>query len=128
MTVAVDKEIETNLTHSFIAAKSAALDAAIRSVRAREIHEDFFADPDHIRRVEETKQVVKDFFKGAVVYVNQRGLGTTRPFTVVKVERPLFPNAMPAIDKENRFYKPLRDLGVEIVFAKGSDSYLFRIR
>ena len=127
MTILADKEIETQVTPGFYAAKSAALDVAMRSAQARDIHEDFFSDPEHIRRVDETKQIVKDFFKGATVYVNQRGLGRS-PFTVIKVERPLFPNHLSFQDKQDLFYQPLRALDVEIVFAKGSDSYLFRIR
>lgn len=107
-----------------------AKDVAARSQQAKELNEDFFEDPEHIRRVETTKSIVKSFFNGAKVYINQRGLGSRSksPFTVVKVERPLFPNRLTQQEKQDRFYKPLNDLGVEIVFAKGSDSYLFRIR
>ena len=127
MNVLAEREIETNTTYSFAAAKHAALDAADRCRQAKEMHEDFFNDPDHILRVESTKAIVKDFFNGAKLYVNERGINR-KPFTVVKVERPLFPNQLTAQEKEDQLYGPLKAAGVEIVFAKGSNSYLFRIR
>lgn len=128
MNTTVDKEIETVVTESFFAAKTAARDAVARSGIAYEQHQDFFDDPDHVDRVEKTKTIVKSFFNNGKVYTNRRGLGRTKPFTVVKMERPLFPNHLTQKEKQDRFYKPLADLGVEIVFAKGSDSYLFRIK
>ena len=102
----------------------------LRSHRAKRLNEGFFNDPSHIKRVEATKDIVRNFFGDARIYVNQRGLGSRSksPFTVVKVERPLFPNRLTQQEKQDRFYKPLTDLGVDIVFAKGSDSYLFRIK
>lgn len=126
-----EREIYTQpSTDIFSFRKYRAEDVMRRSQQAREINEDFFEDPDHIHRVEQTKSIVASFFNGSKVYVNQRGLGSRSksPFTVVKVERPLFPNRLTQQEKQDRFYKPLADLGVEIVFAKGSDSYLFRIR
>lgn len=125
-----EREIETHTTYNFYSARTAAIDAERRGKIAVDLHKDFFNDPEHIDRVEKTKSVVKSFFNGAKVYVNQRGLGSrsNRPFTVVKVEKPLFPNRLTQQEKQDRFYKPLQDLNVEIVFAKGSDSYLFRIK
>lgn len=130
MNINTDKEIETVVTESFYAAKAAAKDAVRRSQIAYEQNQDFFDDPDHIDRVEKTKSIVKSFFNNGKVYTNRRGLGSRskNPFTVVKMERPLFPNHLTQKEKQDRFYKPLADLGVEIVFAKGSDSYLFRIK
>lgn len=127
------EELEINTqpsTDIFSIRKYRAEDVMRRGQMAKELNEDFFNDPDHIDRVEQTKSVVKSFFNGAKVYVNQRGLGSRSksPFTVVKVERPLFPNHLPQQEKQDRFYKPLKDLGVEVVFAKGSDSYLFRVK
>jgi hypothetical protein len=130
MNILEEREIETHTTYNFYSARTAAIDAERRGKLAVELHGDFFNDPAHIDRVEKTKSVVKSFFNGAKVYVNQRGLGTRSksPFTVVKVEKPLFPNSLLMQEKQDRFYKPLQDLGVEIVFAKGSNSYLFRIK
>lgn len=103
------------------------LDAIHRSGLAQQANPDFFDDPEHQDRVAQTQAIVSAFFGGAKTYVNQRGLGRA-PFTVVKVERPLFPNQLTRQQKEAQLYGPLRDLRVEIRFAKGSDSYLFRIR
>ena len=128
MNISPEKEIETNTTQTFISAKSAAQDAARRSEFAKRRHQSFFDDPAHIVRVEQTKSIVKAFLGVDAVYVNQRGLGRTKPFTVVKVEKPLFPNHLSVQEKKDRFYDPLGNLGVEIVFAKGSDSYLFRVK
>lgn len=127
MEITVDKELETNVVVGFSGARKAAIDAQMRSKRAEEIHEDFFADPNHWHRVEQTKNIVKKFFKCSV-YVNQRGLGRTKPFTVVKVERPLFPNHLTKAQKDAMLYDPLKAIGVEVVFAKGSNSYLFRVK
>lgn len=126
-----EREIYTQpSTDVFKWRKYRAEDVMRRSRLAKAVNEDFFNDPDHIDRVEKTKSIVKGFFNDAKVYVNQRGLGSRSksPFTVVKVEKPLFPNRLTQQEKQDRFYKPLNDLNVEIVFAKGSDSYLFRIR
>lgn len=109
------------------AARAWALDAAHRSRLAEQANPDFFDDPEHQDRVAQTQAIVSAFFGGATTYVNQRGLGRA-PFTVVKVERPLFPNRLTRQQKEAQLYGPLRELNVEIRFAKGSDSYLFRIR
>lgn len=130
MNIPAEHEIETNVTYNFYAARTAAIDAEHRCKKAAEQHEDFFNDPLHCDRVEKTKAVVKAFWPGVKLYVNQRGLGThsKRPFTVVKVERPLFPNHLTQAQKDAMLYDPLKALNVEVVFAKGSNSYLFRIR
>lgn len=128
MNILEEREIETHTTYNFYSARTAAIDADKRGKLAAELHEDFFNDPDYADRVEKTKAIVKSFFNDGKVYVNRRGLGRTKPFTVVKIEKPLFPNRLTQKEKQDRFYKPLQDLGVEIVFAKGSDSYLFRIK
>lgn len=109
------------------AAKAWALDAVHRSGLAQQANQAFFEDPEHQDRVAQTQAIVSAFFGGAKTYVNQRGLGRA-PFTVVKVERPLFPNRLTREQKETQLYGPLRALNVEIRFARGSDSYLFRIR
>lgn len=123
-----EREIETRPSaYSFDIARSWALDAARRSRIAQQNNQAFFDDPAHIDRVEQTKEIVKRFFNGAKVYVNQRGINR-KPFTVVKVEKPLFPNQLTQAQKDAMLYGPLANLGVEVVFAKGSNSYLFRIK
>lgn len=125
----IDKEINSaTVFDNYEFRKWAAKDADRRSKIAAHNHKDFFDEPDHIEKVEKTKAIVKKFFNGAKLYINQRGLGRSKPFTVVKVERPLFPNHLTKAQKQNQFYEPLKDLGVEIVFAKGTDSYLFRVK
>lgn len=128
MDIIADREIETNTVHSYYGAKHAAIDAERRGKIAVESNEDFFNDATHIARVEKTKEIVKKFFNGAKLYVNQRGINGHKPFTVVKVEKPLFPNHLTQKQKDATLYAPLKELEVEIVFAKGSDSYLFRIK
>lgn len=125
----IDKEINSaTVFDNYEFRKWAAKDAERRSKIAGKNHEDFFEDPAHVEKVEKTKAIVKKFFNGAKLYVNQRGLGSRKPFTVVKVERPMFPNHLTRAQKQNQFYEPLKELDVEIVFAKGTDSYLFRIK
>lgn len=124
----VDKEIETNTTHSWWAARNATMDAARRSNIAAHNNKDFFDNPEHVARVDGVKQIVEDFFPAKrAVYVNKRGIGR-KPFTVVKVEQPDFPNHLTQAEKDAKFYTPLKDLKVEVVFAKGSNSYLLRIK
>lgn len=125
--ITVDSELDTNTVMSFAGSVHAYNDAIQRSQIAHEQHQAFFEDPLHVDRVEKTKAVVKKFFNGARLYVNERGLTGRRPFTVVKVEKPLFPNHLTQQQKEDQLYAPLRALNVKIVFARGSNSYLFRI-
>lgn len=122
------REIESRLpAHDYRIAKSWALDAERRGRIAQQANQAFFDDPAHIDRVEQTKAIVKKFFNDPRVYVNQRGINR-KPFTVVKVEKPLFPNHLTQAQKEAMLYGPLAQLEVEVVFAKGSNSYLFRIK
>ena len=122
------REIESRLpAHDYRIAKSWALDAERRGRIAQQANQAFFDDPAHIDRVEKTKEVVKRFFNDAKIYVNQRGINR-KPFTVVKVERPLFPNHLTKAQKEAMLYRPLEDLEVEVVFSKNTNSYLFRIK
>jgi hypothetical protein len=48
--------------------------------------------------------------------------------TVIKVAEPKFPNTLPTKTKERVYKEPLERLGVETVFAKGTNSYLYRIK
>lgn len=123
-----EREIETRgRAYNYELSRAWALDVERRGRIAEQQNQAFFDDPLHQDRVEQTQAIVSAFFRGARVYVNRRGINR-RPFTVVKVERPLFPNHLTRQQKEDQLYGPLRALNVEVVFARGSDSYLFRIR
>jgi hypothetical protein len=88
----------------------------------------FFSNPAHQQKVQEVLAIVDGFFAiRAGVYVNQR-TGHDKPFTVVKVERPRFPNNLPKAERNARFHAPLAALGVEVKFAQGTNSYLIHIK
>ena len=124
----LDTDEKTITGNRAINAKFAAFDAKDKSVKALDKHMDFFSRPEHIATVEAVSKIVQDFFKiKKGFYVTPRG-GKNSPMTVVKVEDPVFPNIMPQAERRERFYNPLEALGVEIVYSKGSNSYLFRVR
>lgn len=128
MNILDEREVDTRPSATDFGLRRAwARDAEHRCRIAQHNNEDFFDDPTHVARVEKTKEVVKKFFNGARLYVNQRGINR-KPFTVVKVEKPLFPNHLTQAQKDAMLYGPLAELEVEVVFAKGSNSYLFRIK
>lgn len=103
-------------------------DAIARSREAEEQHPAFFSDPEHIRRVAAVRAILDDFLPiRKAVYENKRGLNTRRPRTVIKVESPVFPNHLPRAERERRYHKPLRDLGVEIKLSVNTNSYLYSI-
>lgn len=103
-------------------------DAIARSREAEHQHADFFSNPDHIRRVAAVRAILDDFLPiRKELYENKRGLNTRRPRTVLKVEQPQFPNHLPRSERERRYHKPLRDLGVEIRFSANTNSYLYSI-
>lgn len=103
-------------------------DAIARSRQALDQHADFFDNPEHVRRVEAVRAILDDFLPiRKELYVNRRGLNTRKPFTVIKVESPQFPNSLPRSEREARYHKPLRDLGVEIRLSVNTNSYLYRI-
>jgi hypothetical protein len=89
----------------------------------------FFNDTNHISRTEQVLGIVSNFFrikKG--VYINHRvGTKNSGPFTAIKVDDPVFPNGMKQSQKDEVFYTPLEQLGVKIVYNKGTNSYLFHI-
>lgn len=104
------------------------IDSRIRSFNAIEAHPDFFNDKDHKAKVDEVAKIVKSFFRvHNGVYVSQRG-NRGKPFTAVKVSRPQFPNKMTVAEKNLCYYKPLARLGVEVVFASGTNSWIYRVR
>lgn len=90
-------------------------------------HATFFESDAHQDKVAQVEQIVDTFFavrKG--MYVNHRA-NRGAPFTVVKVDNPQFPR-MSVKQVDAQYREPLRSLGVEIVFSKSSNSYLFRVR
>ena len=107
-------------------AAAACVDAATRNAQAVQQHAAFFGSVDHQHKLQAVKNVVDSFFavrKG--VYVNHRANGG-RPFTVIKVDNPQFPR-MKASEVDRLYREPLRALGVEIVFSRNTNSYLYRV-
>lgn len=88
----------------------------------------FFSDPVHQQKIQAVLGIVDQFFAvKAGVYVNHR-TGHDKPFTVVKVERPRFPNNLSKAARDAGFHTPLKALGVEVKFAAGTNSYLIHIK
>jgi hypothetical protein len=103
-------------------------DAIARSREALDQHADFFSNPEHERRVAAVRAILDDFLPiRKELYVNRRGLNTRKPRTVLKVESPQFPNHLPRAERERRYHKPLRDLGVEIKLSVHTNSYLYSV-
>ena len=103
-------------------------DVEARNAAAMAKFPNFFSNPAHQHVVQEVLGIVDGFFaERAGVYVNQR-TGHNKPFTVVKVERPRFPNNLPKAERDARFHAPLKALGVEVKFAAGTNSYLIHIK
>ena len=76
-------------------------DCEDRSDLALEKFPVFFNDSGHVSKTEQVLGIVEDFFrikKG--VYINHR-IGTPKsgPFTAIKVDNPVFPNAMKQSEK-----------------------------
>lgn len=121
----VDTENTINV-HRARNAWAAVVDVGRRSALAQASCADFFSSAEHQDRVSQVQRIVSSFFtvhKG--MYVNHRA-GRGRPFTVVKVDNPDFPRlASKRIDEQYR--TPLRELGVEVVFSKQTNSYLYRV-
>ena len=107
---------------------NAYINAQVRSKEAFYDKPSFFGNKDHIAKYKEVKAIVANFFNvHNGIYVTHRA-NKKDPFTAVKVSSPNFPNSLPSSLKHAMFYKPLEDLGVEIVFAKGTNSWIFRVR
>ena len=107
--------------------RAAVADVFARMAEAMEQHEDFFTSADHQQRVQAVRDIVEGFFTvKKATYVTPRS-NRGRPFTVVKVESPVFPR-MSSQQKLEKYTQPLQALGVEIVFSKNTNSYLYRVR
>lgn len=123
-----DTEHKTINNHKFYgaAAKFAAIDVDRRSCEAKN-NNSLFSDPDHVLKVKMVQDIVRSFFPVMKnMYVNHRE-NRGKSFTVVKVEQPNFPNHLSAEKRKKIYRQPLEDLGVEIVFSKRSNSYLYRV-
>lgn len=114
-------------THRASNAWYAKKDVQDRCAEAYITHQNFFDSKAHQARVQAVLDVVNTFFTvKKAVYVNQRS-GRGAPFTVVKVEQPNFPNHLSSRVKKELYREPLAELGVEPVFSKNTNSYLYRI-
>lgn len=121
----METEIESHPTANRL---FAVLDCKQREQDALDRYGEFFEDPAHVAKIEAVKSIVDRFFrikKG--LYVNHRP-NRGHPMTVIKVDDPVFPNTIRQADRQTMYYKPLKDLGVEIVYSKGTNSWLYRIR
>lgn len=119
-----DRTIEAETAHN---ARWAAIDAQRRSQDAAAQHAGFFKDRDHQNKIGQVMDIVGDFFRvRRGIYVNHRE-NRGNPFTTVKVDNPVFPTVS-RDRKEREYLAPLRNLGVEIVFSKRTNSYIYRIR
>lgn len=113
--------------HSASNARWAASDAEIRNECALENHPAFFGSQQHQERIARVRDIVDGFFKvRRRIYVNHRE-NRGKPFTTVKVDGPVFPNVSQQ-RKQSEYLDPLRALGVEIVFSKRTNSYLYHVR
>lgn len=120
-----EKEVETNPVRNRV---FVAKDSKKREELAMKKHEKFFSDKEHVLKVELVKNIVESFFKVTNgLYVNSRP-NRDKPFTSIKVANPIFPNDTTQSYRKKYYYDPLKALGVEIVYAKGTDSWIYRVR
>jgi hypothetical protein len=105
----------------------AVVDVHQRSLDALDRYPSFFDDPAHTSRVDAVEQIVKKFFTVRNgMYRNYR-VGRGKPFTVIKVDKPNFPNHLSRAERDRLYHTPLAQLGVEPIFSKKTNSYLFRV-
>ncbi len=122
-----DRSINAEPTTNARAARAAVIDCARRSQQAGVDHARFFRSAAHTQRVQAVESILRKFFPNIhTMYVNQRGNGGD-PFTVIKLQVTSFPSVSYAA-KAERYYQPLKDLGVEIVTSNRTNSLLYRIR
>lgn len=121
-----DKVINTP-TYNGKNAALAVIDAKRRNAEALSNNAKFFNKPDHIRRIQLVSTMVKSFFpKNAGIYINHRDNAIGKPFTTVKVSKPVWPKVDAAA--RDAFASRIRALGnVEIVYSAQSKSWLYRI-
>lgn len=121
-----NKDDESTInTHPSSNPAFAVMDVMARSEAAYEKHQKFFDDPDHVARVDATRDILNNFFKVKDIYENMR-TGKDKPFTIIKITNHLFPRVSFAT-KDKEYTQPLKELGVDVKFASGTNSYLYRI-
>lgn len=117
---------ESNVTSSNIG-YLAYLDAMDRSQKALEDFPHFF-DEAHLSRVSQIVSICNQFFPVKKdIYVNHR-TGHNKPFSVVKVDQPLFPK-ISLSRKSQEFRKPIEALGGTFKkVTKGSNGILIHVK
>jgi len=106
---------------------AATVDAQQRSEQALKDHPEFFNAPAHQKRINDVLDIVHRFFPICnKVYVNHRA-NRGKPFTAVKVERPTWPAKLSSNMVDDIYRKPLAALGVEIIYSKNTNSYLYHV-
>lgn len=106
--------------------QAAAIDVQARNLRALDDHAAFFQSDVIESKTNQVLTIVRKFFPAYKnIYVNYRA-NRGKPFVVVKVDAPAFPS-LSAKRKLETYTQPLEDLGVQPVFAKGTNSWLYRI-
>jgi hypothetical protein len=123
----MNDDTRTINTHPAGNPMAAALDVQARSNQAFLDHQDFFTRADIQARIDQTYAIVNRFFPVRKdIYVNYRA-NRGKPFVVIKVDYPKFPNVKPLV-KQETFVGPLDSLNVERVFSNNTNSWLFYIR
>lgn len=105
----------------------AVIDVHQRSLDAIDRYPDFFNDPAHEARVDAVESIVKKFFPVRNGMYRNHRVGRGKPFTVVKVDKPNFPNHLSKADRDKLYYDPLAKLNIEPIFSKRTNSYLYRV-
>lgn len=124
----MNDDIEVVNYRSTFMPANVAEDVQDRATRARNRYPTFFASTEHQQKVQAVHDIVDGFFKTRrAVYENDR-VGQGKPFTVVKVERPVFPNTLPKSERDRLFHNPLKALGVTVKFSTGTNSYLLYVK
>jgi hypothetical protein len=106
-------------------AAGAAADVRERNAAAYKKYQEFFDRPEFNERIDAARKVLEDFFPVKDIYENMRE-NRGNPYVVLKVTNHVFPKVSLS-EKDRRYRNPLKELGVEIVFSKGTNSYLYRI-
>lgn len=123
----MDDDVKTINTRAASNPAAAAMDVQARSQAAFDEHHEFFTSADIQHRVDQAYAIVQAFFTVRKnIYINYRA-NRGKPFVVIKVDHPQFPNVKLAF-KHERFIDPLDALNVERVFSRQTNSWLFYIR
>lgn len=107
----------------------AAMDAARKEKVLESKYPRFFGNSKVEKHRDKVIKIVQNYFGSSCkMYVNKREHKYKNiPFYSVKVESPYYPNNLTEEQKENYYYGPLKKMGVEVVYATGTDSYIHRI-